>query len=100
MPLEKLTQKLDGEINKAFTYGEDESISDGRIDQNAYDRKRAQLIKGISVDDERLGNRFRRRQVGTIDVWWLFDDGGNLNNSWSSNIWSKALCLYIKFFFF
>ena len=22
-------------------------------------------------------NRFRGKQYGTIDVWWLYDDGGN-----------------------
>ncbi|XP_067665544.1 solute carrier family 12 member 3-like [Haliotis asinina] len=76
IPLEKLAKKLDGEINVGFKHEDDGSISDGRVDQSVYDRKRAMLTKGISVDDERLGNRFRRRQVGTIDVWWLFDDGG------------------------
>ncbi len=26
-------------------------------------------------------NRFHRKQKGTIDVWWLFDDGGRVE--WS-----------------
>lgn len=36
----------------------------------------------LSLDDQRLleaSQQFKKKQgKGTIDVWWLFDDGGQL----------------------
>ena len=34
------------------------------------------LSPAISLNADNSGNRFKDVQYGTIDVWWLYDDGG------------------------
>ena len=34
------------------------------------------LSPAISLNADNSGNRFKEVQYGTIDVWWLYDDGG------------------------
>lgn len=43
--------------------------------------------------------RFQRKQKkGTIDVWWLYDDGGNITFSYLLVQYQFYLHLYINLF--
>ena len=37
---------------------------------------RPMLSPAVSLETDKHGNRFKEIQYGTIDVWWLYDDGG------------------------
>ena len=39
-------------------------------------KMRPTLSPAVSLDTDKHGNRFKEMQHGTIDVWWLYDDGG------------------------
>ncbi|KAK6178797.1 hypothetical protein SNE40_011302 [Patella caerulea] len=38
--------------------------------------QRKKYLNMKSFDEDKVCNRFKVKQEGTIDVWWLFDDGG------------------------
>ena len=43
---------------------------------NVEKKTRPVLSPALSLDQDKNGNRFKCVQNGTIDVWWLYDDGG------------------------
>ncbi|PVD19572.1 hypothetical protein C0Q70_20062 [Pomacea canaliculata] len=59
-----------GHVNNGYI---DDLVNDTRDPRPA---QSSALSKCESSDDAPSFNRFRGKQQGTIDVWWLFDDGG------------------------
>ena len=45
-------------------------------DSNVTLTSKPPLSPSVSLNVENHGNRFKEVQYGTIDVWWLYDDGG------------------------
>lgn len=63
----------------AFNSAQNEAANDG-LDaghgEKDSEKSKSALLSLESTGETTIGNYFRGRQKGTIDVWWLFDDGG------------------------
>ncbi|XP_052742527.1 bumetanide-sensitive sodium-(potassium)-chloride cotransporter isoform X1 [Bicyclus anynana] len=84
--------------SRSFTLSEKSDAKDKKRNKKGMDMHRQVVYKsasGMEVSMEQLSNMtiFKRKQeAGTIDVWWLYDDGGltillpyiiSLRSSWS-----------------
>ena len=67
--LKRLNTLDEGLENAAF---EPEQSRDGDVTLTG----KPTLSPAISLDKDNHGDRFKEVQYGTIDVWWLYDDGG------------------------
>ena len=83
--LKRLNTVDEGTENAAFT-------PDAPNGNTAGERPRLKTLLS-SVSTAPLSSRFQEVQYGTIDVWWLFDDGGR--SKFKLLLWGRG-ALYFK----
>lgn len=75
------------------------STAETGIDNKAYDEDKERPKKptlSYAISKESVGT-FRNKLYGTIDVWWLYDDGGNYHSSEDSHALLKLNMLSLKY---
>ncbi|XP_060071216.1 solute carrier family 12 member 3-like [Ylistrum balloti] len=62
------------EDNKAYERDQETQLGDDEEEEDGTRPTHTTLLSTLSSDSN--AGRFREKQYGTIDVWWLYDDGG------------------------